>query len=78
MTNRNSAPSLKARLEAFWRDHPHAVMTLERICIDFGVSRRHADKTLRRMRYAGELASAKVWLPARTDVPGAQELEVQP
>lgn len=74
---RDGAPkSFEARLCAYWAEHPNAVMTLERICIDFSVHPAYAYKVLRRMRFAGAAASAQVWLPARTRTPEPQELEV--
>lgn len=77
MTGNATGASLEQRLEAYWREHPHAVMTLERICIDFNVESGYAYKVLRRMHYQGKAASSRVYLAARTHVPTPEELEVK-
>lgn len=77
MSGKGPGASLEHRLEAFWQSHPHAVMTLERICIDFAVDHGYAYKVLRRMHYQGKAASTRVYLAARTHVPTPEELEVK-
>jgi phage terminase large subunit GpA-like protein len=68
--------SLQRRLEAYWRANPHAVMTLERICIDFNVESGYAYKVLRRMHYQGTATSTRVYLATRTHVPTPDDIEV--
>lgn len=77
MSGSNIGNSLERRLEAYWREHPHAVMTLERICIDFNVESGYAYKVLRRMHYQGKAASTRVYLAARSSVPCPEATELR-
>jgi phage terminase large subunit GpA-like protein len=78
MSGNGSQQNLESRLSTYWTEHPNAVMTLERICIDFGVSRGYAKDTLRRMHYRGTATSTRVYLPTSTRTPAPGELEVRP
>ncbi len=78
MSGNGSQESLQSRLSAFWREHPNAVMTLERICIDFGVSRGYAKDVLRCMHYGGTATSTRVYLPTMTQTPEPNALELRP